>query len=971
MANINSLTSNSYSSSSSIYGNRNVLTGLASGMDTEAMIENSVVGYQTKISELQQKQTKVEWKQDAYRELIDQMYSITNKYTSFASETNLSSNAFFTNNVTTTVNGGNASAITASGRATSDIRINAVDQLATAARYTVDSSALDINVKNDAAGDAINWGESLTKGTLSGTMTLKAGSSTIELKFTDEDKYASLNELVAGVNKKLEDQSADVKATLKNGEITFETTGSAKTRGDSVYISGASGNLKTMLDVTTATSSADEKRFEYKSFSVKGDASGLTKTMSMAEYLSGKTVNVTLDGVTKSIKIGDLESGATTEDLKNDLQKGINKEFGSGKITVGTTDGALRFDVAEGSGSTLKVASSVGKELGIGEAGVSNVFNTSQKLGSLVGEDWLKENARTKATPDSSGTERYFDQDGNELKLSDGKFYRTNGNGGFLYKNGEKVSGMWAYSLKTDTDGNLIKADGDEYYRVNNKGEWTYSLQIGGASIDGITGDTTMEGVLNKINSSNTAGVKVSYSNLTGQFVFSSQQTGAGSDVTFEGALAQKLFGVKQSPANTTLESLFGDTFTWGENDNDSITIMLRKEAGGTYTVGEFKKNDTVEAFMQKLNEIENGVFQNMLSYDESTGKYVLGGGYENGQPGSVTLGARRQGGSLSLDTLLDKANAAVATLGVEKTEGKDAVIRATVNGKDLTLNRSSNVIDMDGMSVTLKEKFSAYGEDEKLNEADALTFSASSNSDKIVDAVKTFVEDVNKLMTDVHNAFTTQPLTKTSHASSKGVTYYEPLTEEDRNDMSESAIEKYEEKAKTGLLFGDSDLRSLYDKLLTAIQASGTDRADLESIGLSTAYSGGVTTFKLNESKLREALDSDPDKVRNIFTKTTEGGSATNGLMASVKITLNDYASTSLASPGVLVRKAGTKLSAVSLLNNNLYQQISNLDKQIESWQTKLSSRVDYYTKQFTALEKMMSTMNNQSSMLADLMGY
>ena len=969
MANINSLTSNSYSSSSSIYGNRNVLTGLASGMDTEAMIENSVTGYQTKISELQQKQTKLEWKQDAYRELIDQMYNITNKYTSFASETNLSSNAFFTSNVTTTVDGANASAVAASGKATSDVRINAVDQLATAARYTVDSSALDINVKNEAVGDAINWGESLTKGTLSGTMTLKAGSSTIELKFTDEDKYASLNELVAGVNKKLEDQSADVKATLKNGEITFETTGSAKTRGDSVYISGASGNLKTMLDVTTATSSADEKRFEYKSFSLKGDASGLTKTMSMAEYLSGKTVNVTLDGVSKSIKIGDLGNGATTEDLRNDLQKSIDKQFGSGKITVGTTDGALRFDVAEGSGSTLKVTSSVGKELGIGEAGVSNSFNTSQKLSNLVGEDWLKANARTEATLDSNAAERYFDKDGNELKLSDGKFYRTTGNGGFLYKNGEKVSGTWAYSLKSDTDGNLIKADGDKYYRVNNKGEWAYSLQIGGASIDGITGDTTMEDILNKINSSNTAGVKVSYSNLTGQFVFTSQQTGAGSDVSFEGALAQKLFGIKQGPANTTLESLFGDTFTWGANG--SVGIVLRQEPGDIFAVGTFNKNDTVETFIQQLNKVGNGAFQNAFSYDENTGKYVLSDEYLAGKNGKLLLGAGGQSSKLDLSALVEKANSAVATLGAEKTEGKDAVIRATVNGKDLELKRSSNVIDMDGLSVTLKETFSAYGDDGKLKEADALTFSSSSNSDKVVDAVKTFVDDVNKLMTDVHKAFTTQPITKTSNSSSKGVTYYEPLTEEDRNDMSESAIEKYEEKAKTGLLFGDSDLRSLYDKLLTAIQSFGTDRVDLESIGLSTTYSGGITTFKLNETKLREALDSDPDKVRNVFTKTTEGGSATNGLMASLKMTLNDYASTSLAGPGVLVRKAGTKLSAVSLLNNNIYQQISNLDKQIESWQTKLSSRVDYYTKQFTALEKLMSTMNNQSSMLADLMGY
>ena len=969
MANINSLTSNSYSSSSSIYGNRNVLTGLASGMDTEAMIENSETGYQTKISELQQKQTKLEWKQDAYRELIDQMYSITNKYTSFASETNLSSNAFFTSNVTTTVNGGNASAVTASGKATSDIRINAVDQLATAARYTVDASALDINVKSEAAGDAINWGDELTKGTLSGTMTLKVGSSSVELKFTDEDKYASLDELVAGINKKLDDQSADVKATLQGGEITFETKGTAKTRGDSVYISGASGNLKTMLNVTTATSSADEKRFDYKSFSLKGSASDLTKKMSMAEYLSGKTVDVTLNGVTKSIKIGDLTEG-TTDELAAELQKSVNKELGAYKVTVSATGGGLKFDVTEGSGSTLKVTSSVGKELGIGEAGVSNVFNTSQKLNSLVGEDWLKANARTEATLDSDAGKRYFDKDGNELKLIDGTFYRTNGNGGILYKNGEKVVGAWSYSLDTDTEGNLIKADGGKYYRVNNKGEWAYSLQIGGASIEGITGNTTMESVLNKINSNDAAGVKVSYSNLTEQFVFTSQQTGAGSDVSLEGALAQKLFGIKQGPANTTLESLFGDTFAWDANNGD-VRIMMRQEVGSTFEVGTFNKNDTVETFIEKLNAVDNGAFQNVFSFDEKAGKYVLSDEYQAGQNGKLILSAFRQSSRLDLDALLEKANSAVATLGAEKTEGKDAVIRATVNGKDLELKRSSNVIDMDGLAVTLKEKFSAYDEDGSLKEADALTFSASSNSDKIVDAIKTFVEDVNKLITDVHGAFTTQPLTKTSHSSSKGVTYYEPLTEDDRNDMSESAIEKYEEKAKTGLLFGDSDLRSLYDKLLTTIQSSGTDRADLESIGLSTAYSGGITTFKLNETKLREALDSDPDKVRNIFTKTTEGGSATNGLMASLKMTMNDYASTSLASPGVLVSKAGTKLSAVSLINNNLYQQISNLDKQIESWQTKLSSRVDYYTKQFTALEKLMSTMNNQSSMLADLMGY
>ncbi len=146
MANINSISSNSYSSTQSLYGNKNVLTGLASGMDTETMIQNSVAGYQTKITALQQEQTKIEWKQDGYRELIDQMNGIMQKYSSYTSKTNLSSNAFFTGATTTTAQGANAAAIVASGTPKSSVQINSVTQLATAARYSVAASALNLSL---------------------------------------------------------------------------------------------------------------------------------------------------------------------------------------------------------------------------------------------------------------------------------------------------------------------------------------------------------------------------------------------------------------------------------------------------------------------------------------------------------------------------------------------------------------------------------------------------------------------------------------------------------------------------------------------------------------------------------------------------------------------------------------------------------------------------------------------------------
>ena len=140
MASITSLSNSS--ASSSIYGTRNVLSGLASGMDTEAMIENAVSGLKMKISALQQKRTKVEWQQEAYRSIIDKMTNFTQKYTSYASNTNLLSSSFFNSAVKTTTAGTYADKITASGRTSSDVQILGVQQLAKAATYRVSSAAL-------------------------------------------------------------------------------------------------------------------------------------------------------------------------------------------------------------------------------------------------------------------------------------------------------------------------------------------------------------------------------------------------------------------------------------------------------------------------------------------------------------------------------------------------------------------------------------------------------------------------------------------------------------------------------------------------------------------------------------------------------------------------------------------------------------------------------------------------------------
>ena len=222
-------------------------------------------------------------------------------------------------------------------------------------------------------------------------------------------------------------------------------------------------------------------------------------------------------------------------------------------------------------------------------------------------------------------------------------------------------------------------------------------------------------------------------------------------------------------------------------------------------------------------------------------------------------------------------------------------------------------------------------------------------------------VEDYNDLLKTVKDLYTTQPLKNTSNQS------YEPLTDDDLDGMTETEIQNYEEKAKTGILYMDRDLSSLYDSLRNVLTSNS---GLLKSVGLSTSYSDGLATLTLDEQALRQALESDPDVVERAFTQSQESGAQSNGIMAAMNRVVDNYAATTGSTKGILIEKAGSKYSPTAALDNAMLDQMDELDKQIEKWQDKLSDRVDYYTNQFTQLEMLIQQMNSQSSTLAGLMG-
>lgn len=372
----------------------------------------------------------------------------------------------------------------------------------------------------------------------------------------------------------------------------------------------------------------------------------------------------------------------------------------------------------------------------------------------------------------------------------------------------------------------------------------------------------------------------------------------------------------QSNKVNTTSE--IGDlTFTTDLSDQANYIFKINNV---NFTV---KSTDNMATIMEKINSSNAGV---TISYSSISDRFTMTA-KNSGSGNNVAISDT----SGNLMTALGLTSAA----GADVTEGKNAIL--SVNGQSIT--RTSNTFEIDGAKVTLLEKPS-----------EPVTITMTEDATSLTDTIKKFVEDYNS-MVDYMNGLIKEKIDRD----------YEPLSDAQKKDMTEAEITTWEKKAKSGILRGDNLLRSLSSKFQSTVTGLSVNGFSLYSMGISSAGYTENGKLKIDETKLKTALETKGSEIRELFTSEKGLGSSLNDIIVSATKT-----SGVKGSRGTLVDVAGVDNTS-SNTENSIFEQIKRTNKSIKTLQARLKDEESRLWSKFTYMETVINNLNSQSSILSN----
>lgn len=876
------------------------LSGMASGLDTDSIVQALVSSYSYKKSKYEKAQTKLGWTQEAWKSLNTKVYSL------YSNVSNLRFSTAYSLKKTSVSDSTKASVKAGSsapnGTQTLKITNTAKAGYLTGEQINASSSSTTLAQLGYTGGDAkinVNTKDGTKSITLSATSTM----SDVEKQLKEAGLNASYDSTYKRFYISAKDTGADNDFTL-----TGANTG------------GATALYKLGIAVGTSTSNPYS---QYDSLYGGSDAATQQKIENAVAAYKSSSSNIEKYTAQSNNLLNAITYGTAYADVK---------DFYSSLSGTKTESGA---DIDTAKLETLAKLGS-GRDSAIITKNSDGTYTTYSKT----------------TAKDADGNTVYKSEDGKYISAEErytngGKTYKKNSDGTYVNVSDEndkysgdtadltktvtykKVSESKSYVSGSDADTKTYTKNSDDTYTCDGK---TYTKRddgkyyAEGEAADSKNGVTITE--------------KVEYTSST-EIRDAEAAADAYKDITKnidEKALSTYSSNLStvtafESTKDTSLTSSDKYTIAGLTSDIHDAYNKGGKDAVSNLIAGNGTDSDAyaakVAALTTSISSEQTKLDANKLVKELAAIKDTTSSEYQTALKNMVE----------TVNSAHDLSSNAQYNTKAKKVDGEDAEI--WLNGVQYT--GSSSTFTINNLTI---EALATTGNDE-------ISITTSTDTQGIYDKVKDFLTEYNNIineMTKLYNA-----------SSSKG---YEPLTDDEKDSMSDKEIEKWETKIKDSLLRNDSTLNGVMSAMTSAMsQAVEIDgkKYSLSSFGIHTlGYLNAAdneqnayhidgdeddTNTSGNADKLMKAISEDPDTIMQFMQNVTTN--LYNAIGDKMKST--------------------TLSSAFTIYNDKqMTTQYTDYTKLIKEWETKISDKEDYYYKKFSSMESALTKLNSTQSSLS-----
>lgn len=287
--------------------------------------------------------------------------------------------------------------------------------------------------------------------------------------------------------------------------------------------------------------------------------------------------------------------------------------------------------------------------------------------------------------------------------------------------------------------------------------------------------------------------------------------------------------------------------------------------------------------------------------------------------------------------------NASIQGSDVQRQVGKDAEI--ILNG--VTYTGDSNTFEVNGLTITALQKSD-----------DVVTLTTRRDTEGVYNIVKNFLKEYNAIISEMDKMYNAE--------STKG---YEPLTDAEKDELTDTEIEKWETKIKDSILRRDSNLSSLSSAMKNIMLQGATVNGKqmylssfgIETLGYFSSAENEKNVYHINGDEddatvsskandLKAAIAADPDTVISFFSQLSQN-----------LYTELDKQSRSIDG----VRSFGSFYD-----DKRMQKEYDEYKTKIKKQEDKLTALQDKWYNKFAAMETALAKLQSNQSAVSSLLG-